>query len=303
MKKLLLLLLLSISSLECTEKAVTYTFSGGRFGDNILSYAHAKWISHLHGIPVLYQPFPYSDQLVLHDIEPLYQSDALDHFQETVTLGYDKEVDTENGLSTLYVLPYFGESSHERSLNPSWPFVQINWQDPDFRVMLKETIQPKNSLPKWELPTDRVTVAMHVRRGGGFDSPDAQKLEPLRFPPDVFYIEQLKYIYQHLGQTPLYIFLFTDDAEPQEIVKRYQDALEGCDITFDYRTAGNSHNANVLEDCFAMAQFDCLIRPQSNYSRVASLIGDFIIEIYPTEFAFINDTPSISQYEIHTRGN
>ena len=51
------------------RSAVTYTFSGGRFGDNLLSYSRAKYVASLYGIPLLYIPFPYSDYLMMHNLE------------------------------------------------------------------------------------------------------------------------------------------------------------------------------------------------------------------------------------------
>ncbi len=302
MKKFLFLLFLCICSLESAEMAVTYTFSSGRLGDNLLSYAHAKWISYRFDIPLLYQPFPYSDRLVLHDIEPLYCQESVARFKKSVTLGYGEQVDKRDPLPVLYTLPYFGEGAYERSLNPGWPYVKVDWKDQGFRALLKKVIRPKTPLPKWDLPTDRIAVAVHVRRGGGFDSPHAQNFEPLRFPPDAFYIDQIKRLYDQFQASPLYVFIFTDDPHPQTIVERFQEELKGLPISFDYRKTNNRHDANVLEDFFAMTQFHCLIRPESNYSRMASLISDFTIEIYPTHFTWIHDRPHIDDCQVNTRG-
>ncbi|MFA5306719.1 MAG: hypothetical protein WC365_04680, partial [Candidatus Babeliales bacterium] len=51
--------------------AVTYGLSGGRFGDNLLCYVHAKWISYKYHIPLLYFPFEYSSHLVFDEAELL----------------------------------------------------------------------------------------------------------------------------------------------------------------------------------------------------------------------------------------
>jgi hypothetical protein len=299
MKKIVLLLLLCVSSLECSEKAVTYTFSGGRFGDNLLSYAHAKWVSYRFEIPLLYKPFPYSDQLMMHGIEHPYHSDA--SFSKTVHLGRGQEVNKQDPESILYILSYFAEGAYVL-LDPYWPYVEVDWEDPGFRALLKEAIQPITPLPKWDLPTDRVTVAAHVRRGGGFDSLRVQKREPLKFPPDTFYIEQIRRIHAHFRGRPLYVFVFTDDPFPDQIVKQFKEQLRDLNVSFGYRKEGNTHHSNVLEDFFAMTQFDCLIRPESNYSRMASAIGDFLYEIYPMHFTVEKRKSYIDKYKILIRG-
>src|SRR5579862_7273227 len=66
----------SLSLSLFASDAVTYEFTGGRLGDNLLSYLHAKWISHTRQIPLLYKPFPYSSELCLHDIEIPYTLDS-----------------------------------------------------------------------------------------------------------------------------------------------------------------------------------------------------------------------------------
>ena len=46
---------------------------GGRLGDQLIAYMHAKWVSYLYDIPLLYKPFHYSNDLVLDDKEELYR--------------------------------------------------------------------------------------------------------------------------------------------------------------------------------------------------------------------------------------
>lgn len=67
------------------------------------------------------------------------------------------------------------------------------------------------------------------------------------------------------------------------------------------RKTENNHHSNILEDFFAMMQFDCLIRPESNFSIVASKIADFKVVINPIEFKFENGNPIITK--VHTQIN
>jgi hypothetical protein len=175
--------------------------------------------------------------------------------------------------------------------------------DQEFMHTLKTCIAPCNPLPLLDLPTDKITVALHVRKGGGYDAPLASEqifdkntypqrrntridepadvIWPLKFPPDQYYIDQIKHLHEMVSGAPLYIYIFTDDPNPADIARRYARELQIDTITFDYRPAGNKHNANVLEDFFNIARFDCLIRSGSNFAQMAQLIGDHKIVIYP----------------------
>ena len=83
-----MLLIFSLLCLVSSVKAagVTYTFSGGRFGDNLISYLHAKWVAYRAGVPLLYKPFGYSGMLVMDEEEERFEGGA------TVTLRDWKDV-------------------------------------------------------------------------------------------------------------------------------------------------------------------------------------------------------------------
>src|ERR1700755_1748984 len=63
---ILFLLTMQHMSILAQPNAITYELPSGRFGENILVWAMAKWISLKYKIPLLYKPFKYSDQLKLH---------------------------------------------------------------------------------------------------------------------------------------------------------------------------------------------------------------------------------------------
>src|SRR3990167_8744756 len=94
-----------------TDHAITYEFSGGRFGDNLLSYLHAKWIAYQTDIQLFYKPFKYSNYLKLHENEPL--------FTFTTTRGKIKKTlkrfpeIKKSSFSYLYTCPYFPENPKE----------------------------------------------------------------------------------------------------------------------------------------------------------------------------------------------
>lgn len=270
------------------ECAVTYEQSPGRFGDNLLCYMHAKWISYKYNIPLLYKPFIYSDQLELHKHEYRYSKEAEKEFKKKVWVTREALIDIAQD-SVLYTIPYFPESEWELKHGTSftgkkWHYLKVDWNNPAFINQLRALIQPISPMPKLQLPADRITVAVHMRKGGTFDKQDAINAFPLKFPQEEFYAEQIKKIYELINGKPLYVYLFTDDTNPQRLIHNLHQRCRGLDIVFDCKKSGNSDKVNVLEDFFALAQFDCLIRPESNYSIIMGLLTDYKIHIFPKDF-------------------
>ncbi len=262
-----------------TTNAVTYVFSGGRFGDCLLTYIHAKWIAYRYQMPLLYKPFKYSEQLAMHTLELMYNKELLSNFPKQVVLGKGKSVNPYEG-SVLYRVLYFPHSVYEHyfcnrrdSFSP--PFFHMDYLDPAFKAELRKVIRPVSVLPKLELPKDRTTVALHMRRGKGFDGPDLNIIAPYKEPPLSYYVSQLRILSNLYPEGPLYVHLFTDDPEPKELLAELKEELVDLDITYATRESYNSHDSNVLEDFFSMLDFDCLVRSESNYSICVEILGDF----------------------------
>lgn len=290
-------------NLTSVSPSVTYETTQSRFGDNLISYFHAKWISYKYNIPLLYKPFIYSDQLQMHVKEKRYSEKDAKAFDKMITLGRNNSVDINSLFSTLYLSPYFPESKWElkNCLNYSggpWDYFEIDWSDPGFKKALQETVSPLHFKPHFPLPVDRISVAVHVRRGGGFDDANVRKCFPLKFLPDSFFISQIKNIYNLLDQTPLYVYIFTDDPRPERLMQMYQRKLPNMDIQWDCRKSKNNEYTNVLEDFFALTQFDCLIHSESNYSLCASKISDYLISIYADSFKMVNNKVVIDHIKV-----
>jgi hypothetical protein len=284
-------------NLWANSSAITYGFSGGRFGDNLISYLHAKYLSYQTGIPVLYNPFPYSDQLVFSDLEiqpPL-------HFMHHVHLAEGNEPNIEKGIeSTLFCIDYFGERSWGR---PNFPTFYVNWDDPSFREIIRAMVQPKKPLQYTVVPPrDRMSVALHARTGGGYEDFLTQEWDSwiVKFTRIPFYIRQLRYLYNFLEKQPLYVYIFTDDACPDLVMKQFQEALEECDIIFDCGPRGLRKDYQVLEDFFSMMQFDCSIHGDSHFSICAGLVKDYDVEIKPILFEFDYEAKKVL-YEVMMR--
>ena len=266
---------------------------GSRFGDNLLGYCKAKWIAYKYNLPFYLKVFPHAQELALA------QKDSL--LSAGIRKGYTQEVHVTrqkiNWLQESRTLYYL--SLNTKSI--AWSITNTDSLFMQFRQELQELISPvrKPSLPT--LPHDMISVAVHVRKGGGYDrpllsdNPDktepyptgthyADQIWPLKFPPDTFYIDQIRYLYTYFGNQPLYVYIFTDDKNPPEIVRTFSSALSDCQLQFACRDTENGPDKNVIDDLMGLSIFDCLIRPTSNFSVCAQLIGNHQIIIWPKQY-------------------
>jgi hypothetical protein len=232
-----------------------------------------------------------------------YSQELEAQFDAVVTYCRDTIIDPNSG--TLYVIPFFPESIFNRN-DDIFPFLfTVDWQDPGFKTLLRKMICPRNPVSMPVLPVHMMTVAVHVRRGTGWDIPNycitpdrLTASHPLRFAPDSFYIEQLKKITRLFPHTQIYVYLFTDHDDPGELAQKYAQAIGCKNMIFDYRTGQNNEFVNVLDDFFALTRFDCLIRPDSNFSVIASKLGDYKIQISPWHGIVAGDETVIDEINL-----
>ncbi len=292
--------IICIGDLKAKSSAVTYDFSGGRFGDNLVSYCHAKWISYRYNIPLLYKPFNYSDQLWMHYLEIHYTPELEQQFSRVIVANKNTQIDPQSG--DLYIIPFFPESIFNRN-DTDFPYLfTVEWQLPAFKGILQQMISPLCDVKTPEIPRDCLSVAVHVRRGTGWDIPNYRitpeqltASHPLRFAPDSFFIAQLKKIAALFGDSQIYVYLFTDHDNPLELLEKYKQAVRCDRMLFDCRTTLNNEFVNVLDDFFALLKFDCLIRADSNFSYIASKLGNYALAISPAHGLVIDGTTFIDE--------
>ena len=263
--------------------AITYELNGQRFGDSLSCYCKAKLFSTMYGLPLFYVPFKYSDQLALHKTQTLYTSDVAKTFDSIVRVNSEEDIKNNLNKNVLFVSHFY---SHTPDL------YEYGFKNSEFSRTLKKDLTPIIPVSTIEKKPDTITVALHVRKGGGFDKPlasqqiykkyqYADQQWPTKFPPDQFYLDQIKLVKKLVGnEKKLLIYLFTDDPNPALIVQRYKEYLNDTTIRFTYRT-DNSHDTNVVEDFYLMSQCDCLIRSTSLFARASQLVGNHQIIMYP----------------------
>src|SRR5271156_1825171 len=88
------------------QKAITYPATGCRFGDNLLAYLNARWLSYKYNLPFLYRQFPYSDQLALHEKDYLRLDLHWPFFKKFWALQQEQDILKISGPA-LITVPYF----------------------------------------------------------------------------------------------------------------------------------------------------------------------------------------------------
>jgi len=265
---------------EPGQSYVTVQHHGGRLGDHIIMNLQALYTARKLGIPYLLwpaskKPYLYAelDRLVISTCGEhlsLFRNEEKLFKRHVVIRSLPKKVTPD----TLYLVPYgggipkIGKSEARKLLAPLEPLQQV------------------------EVPLGHISVAIHIRTGGGrgigkrtfMDNPVNQRKFPHKFISRLgynHYMRGLKKVRSLFPEQKLYIHLFTDDLRPEQLVEKLKVALPEENLCWGWRKEGNFHEHNVIEDFHDMARFDCLIRPDSNMSGMAEYIGSHCIVIGP----------------------
>jgi hypothetical protein len=306
---------------QCVVTYLDKTEWGGRLGDQLIMYIKAKWVAFHYDLPFLYKPFEYSDQLMMHLNEQHLTDNIVRTYKKKIVTCYDEsEIVSKSPVSKDYTFfqihYYFNPSSwgsYQRNYDSqeimAWPDVH---KDKAFIDEIKKQIAPCNPISLPHLPANKISVAVHIRMGGGFDNSllsrqlyaleDLNPMEhvpegiysdkhwPFKFPPLQYYVDQIKRLSQMFNDAPMYLSIYTDHNDPHSLMRMIQNTVNKNNISFDCRNDDNHHTKNVLEDMFAMAHYDCLIRSGSNYPQIAQLIGNHRVVIYPASCKWIGNT-------------
>lgn len=283
--KYMALLCVLCFQISCGKCAITYDLNGGRFGDCLSTFSKAKWYAFKYKLLLLYKPFEYSDQLNLHTSEALYKPEDLPSFTKIIKVNTEADIINNKEDNVLFISNFY-------SVTPD--LYEYRYVDRRWETEIRKSLAPRYLKNNIRLENE-TTIALHVRKGGGFDQPlstDAGKkfitkkfadqIWPTKFPPDEYYIEALEKV-THLvdAQQSIRVHLFTDDPQPGRLAQKYQNAVNDPRVEFIYRKTDNAHNKNVVEDYFAMAQCDYLIRSSSLLAKASQLQGNHKMILHP----------------------
>ena len=276
------------SANECRQKhAITYQ-GGDRFGDRMLVYAQARYLSYLTSVPFLYRPFIYSDQVTI-DCEARLFDQCQKEYQRTITVDSSASlvdflhvIDNPQAAPTLFIIDYFPSDISEWDLARTMKvLLDIPWQDKGFHTYLQKVASPRIAIPNFR-KEGVLNVADHVRTLSGNDTADTSSTTlPLKHPNLAYHKNQIRRIYHLNQQKPMHVFIFSDTKNPAELVKDFRQTFAGTHIEFGIQMLENADTNYAVQDFFAMQQFDVLIVTQSNFSMMASRIGEFDAVISP----------------------
>ena len=151
--------------------AITYKLEGWRrLGDNITTVAKTEYFAQNCRLKFIYKPFPYSDQFKLHQTETQLTKEIEQRFSKIVKVN--KIADIEEGLKTGEAILF---EAHFLSETP-WLYAYSR-QNANFENRIKDMFTPLIHIDPLPKPEGVVTVALHVRKGGGFDMPLASQQE------------------------------------------------------------------------------------------------------------------------------
>ncbi len=313
-----------------------------RMGDQMVRYCKAKWLAHKYNIEFLLTNFPHSDEFVFSKLEKVLNEDYMKKFKKVIVIKNESDLASylkKAKVNTLFKigLPTVIKDGKLRDRLSLAPLYSLSRKNECFGSELKRLLQPLVSVPQVSLPENMITVAVHVRKGGGFDNPlsaeqyfdgseqfedykfmymdnkthneicdttvsdtgdmnqeqavpkPADRVYPMRFPPEQYYVDQIKKLSELLCDAPLYVYIFTDDPKPQEILERFKESINKQNIVFATRNGENIYSNHAVEDMFAMAQFDCLIRSLSDYALIPQLVGSHKIIFFPWHSRWLSE--------------
>lgn len=288
----IILLYCSLHGKILLSSAVTVTPGGGRFGDQLVKLFNAMYVAHHYHLPLIYRPFEFSDQLKINILYDVYYDGIEKKYDKVVEIFNDYDFKIDPNKNILYLVGIRFKPKN------------ILKNKEDFIARYRAAVTPINQPSLLQLSSEYINVAVHVRRGTGFDRPvnsntvcDADRKWPLKFPPESFYIDELQRISDFFPNNDIYCYIFSDDENVLVIKKRIEASVNRNNCIFDSRDLFDYKHATVI-DFFNMMQFDCLIRPQSSYSKMIEKLGNFSIVISPADFYWYDEELFIAKSKI-----
>ena len=321
MKKRAFVLILSLLLNSCmlnAHHAISYKLNGGRLGDCIYSFCLAKWLAYKYETKFYYVPFEHADAFSLGLYEEQLTQTIEKTFKKTVLIRTEEALAYQlkkTKKKTLFYIDFLATIDAPQDIKEADPLMEnivaTNWlflfmkQHQAFDAEIKRDLEFRQRPQDITLPDGMISVAVHVRKGGGFDRPltscqyahdqksecirecqlstDAiDRILPLKFPPEQYYVDQIIKVSDMLNNQPIFACIFTDDPEPERLIERFKQRINRPNILF--ASAHNGHNVfqhNVLDDVYQMSRFDCLIKTDSHFAWIAQLIGAHKICVYP----------------------
>lgn len=179
--------------------AITYRIEEWRrLGDCITTVCKTLYFAKAHGLSIYYRDFPYFDQFALSQNATLLTPEIIQSFSKVVPITTQAELaeHLKSNEPTLFECQFLSETP---------PMYSVTREFPEFEMLIKKALTPLIDIPNLAKPPAVVTVALHVRKGGGFDKPLGSKQEygPDHVMPKGFYIKKNSPPGSHIDAWPI----------------------------------------------------------------------------------------------------
>lgn len=159
-----------------------------RLGDNITTISKMLYFEQAcktHKLAIYFRDFPYFDQFAISKNAQMLTPEIQKQFSKKVFVN--KYTDIEEHLNSDQSILF---ECHFLSETP--PLYSVTREFPNFEKLIKQAFTPLIDIPDLAKPPAVVTVALHVRKGGGFDKPlgSQQEYGPEHTLPKGFYLKK-----------------------------------------------------------------------------------------------------------------
>lgn len=304
-KNSLLACILITSVLLQADNYITFKPWHGRLGDQLWNICKSLLLADKYSLPFIFKPFSNADKF------PSQQHSAIqeESKKKIIKVFYEDDIKKNLHKENILFLTNFYTRPNELLYNYCLDHKQ-------FHNKLRSLFTPNTTTNRINLPNDKITVALHVRKGSKTDpqqsslqeyvttdtmtnyvvdqqelfvassehktnSSAVDKRYPLKFPPHQYYIDAIKKLSELLHHKPLYVHLFTDHHNPEMLVKKIKQLVDLPNIEWQARSNKTKQEITVFDDFYNMIQCNCLIRSDSSFSKVIQLLGNYQTIIYP----------------------
>jgi hypothetical protein len=172
----LYLLVLLIINFTCIAKktyhcAITHKVEAWRrLGDNIITVCKTQYFAEHCGLKIIYKQFTYADQFKFSETGTFLTDELQKQYSKIVPVNRMQDIEEalKSGESILFEVHFLSETP--------WLYAYSR-QNQEFENTIKKLFTPIIKIDPLPKPQSVVTVALHVRKGGGFDMPLASQQE------------------------------------------------------------------------------------------------------------------------------
>jgi hypothetical protein len=318
-----------------TKNAIVPCEWDGRLGDQIMLYMATKYVAMTYDMNFFYREFKNSDKFMLSRYDKKFDSSIRKNYKHIISIKNFQDLESiKNNSNALFVLQWGLVSGDTRT-----SIFEKKYFNAQFLAHMQQMLTLINPLnqPILEIPAGHISIAVHVRKGEGFDIPlqsiqiyknngdDHEQLQsilqktphvqnkldnrqkssdqiwPSKFPPEQYYIDQINNLTKLLADKKIIIYIFSDSLDPASLTKRIKAHCSRKDLTFV--TVTGIWQNSLFFDLYAMSECDCLICSTSMLSYAAEIIGNHAVVIRPYTHEWQGNILYIKESKINLFGN